>query len=71
MGVTHKDNHEIVDLLAGKCAHLWMFEDVDQRQHSVLDLELEALVVSKFTLCGDTNKGRWRGFEQSFLPETV
>ena len=64
-GVTHTDDHETADQLAGKCSHLRIFEDDDQRQHqcSVLDLELEALVVSQFTLYGNTNKGRRPGFE--------
>ena len=35
----------------------------------MLDLDLEALVVSQFTLYGNTNKGRRPGFEQSASPE--
>ena len=54
VGITHTDDHETVDQLAGKCAQLRIFEDEDQRQCSVLDLELEALVVSQFTLYGST-----------------
>ena len=71
VGVTHTDDHETADQLAGKCAHLRIFEDEDQRQHqcSLLDLELEALVVSQFTLYGNTNKGRRPGFEHIAPPE--
>ena len=48
-----------------------IFEDEQQRQHqcSALDLNLEALVVSQFTLYGNTSKGRRPGFDQSAPPE--
>ena len=34
-----------------------------------MDLNLEALVVSQFTLYGNTSKGRRPGFDQSAPPE--
>ena len=36
---------------------------------AALDLNLEALVVSQFTLYGNTSKGRRPGFDQSAPPE--
>ena len=71
VGITHQDDPEIADQLAKKCAQLRIFEDVQQRQHqcSALDLNLEALVVSQFTLYGNTNKGRRPGFDQSAPPQ--
>ena len=71
VGVTHQDDPGIADQLAKKCAQLRIFEDKQQRQHqcSALDLNLEALVVSQFTLYGNTNKGRRPGFDQSAPPQ--
>ena len=69
VGVTHEDDLGIADHLARKCAQLRIFEDEQQRQHqcSALDLNLDALVFSQFTLYGNTNKGRRPGFDQSSL----
>ena len=71
VGVTHEDDRGIADHLARKSAQLRIFEDDQQRQHqcSALDLNLEALVVSQFTLYGITSKGRRPGFDQSAPPE--
>ena len=71
VGVTHQDDPGIADQLAKKCAQLRIFEDVQHRQHqcSTLDLDLEALVVSQFTLYGNTNNGRRPGFDQSAPPQ--
>ena len=71
VGVTHQDDSGIADQLAKKCAQLRIFENEQQRQHqySALDLNLEAIVVSQFTLYGNTNKGRRPGFDQSAPPQ--
>ena len=71
VGVTHQDEPGIADQLAKKCTQMRIFEDEQQRQHqcSALDLNLEALVVSQFTLYGNTNKGRRPGFDQSAPPQ--
>ncbi|HJL87638.1 MAG TPA: D-aminoacyl-tRNA deacylase [SAR324 cluster bacterium] len=71
VGITHQDDPGIANQLAKKCAQLRIFEDEQQRQHqcSALDLNLEALVVSQFTLYGNTNKGRRPGFDQSAPPQ--
>ena len=71
VGVTHQDDPGIADQLAKKCAQLRIFEDEQQHKHqcSALDLNLEALVVSQFTLYGNTNKGRRPGFDQSAPPQ--
>ena len=71
VGVTHEDDLGFADHLARKCTQLRIFEDDQQLQHqcSALDLNLEALVVSQFTLFGNTSKGRRPGFDQSAPPE--
>ena len=71
VGVTHEDDRGIADHLAQKSAQLRIFEDDQRRQHqcSALDLNLEALVVSQFTLYGNTSKGRRAGFDQCAPPQ--
>ena len=71
VGVTHEDDLGTANHLARKCAQLRIFEDDQQCQHqcSASDLNLEALVVSQFTLYGNTTKGRRPGFDQSAPPE--
>ena len=59
VGVTHTDTQAIVQKLAKKILHLRIFEDNSGKMnHSMLDIQSEILVVSQFTLYGDTRKGR-------------
>ena len=71
VGVTQEDDLGFADHLARKCAQLRIFDDEQQLQHkcSALDLNLDALVVSQFTLYGNTTKGRRPGFDQIAPPE--
>jgi D-aminoacyl-tRNA deacylase len=54
VGVTHDDSPESCSKLAAKVANLRIFEG----EQSLLDTGGAALVVSQFTLYGDTRKGR-------------
>lgn len=54
LGVTHTDTTDTAGRLAAKIATLRILRD----ERSVLEAEGEALVVSQFTLYGDTRKGR-------------
>jgi D-tyrosyl-tRNA(Tyr) deacylase len=55
LGVARSDGAEQAVRLAGKIARLRVFEDERGRfDHSLLDVGGEALVVSQFTLLGDT-----------------
>jgi D-tyrosyl-tRNA(Tyr) deacylase len=54
VGVTHSDSAEGAAKLASKVAHLRVFEG----ERSLLDVGGGALVVSQFTLYGDTARGR-------------
>ncbi len=59
VGVTHTDTQAIVQKLAKKLLHLRFFEDNSGKMnHSMIDIQSEILVVSQFTLYGDTRKGR-------------
>ena len=54
VGVTHEDGPEQVATMARKIAELRILHD----ERSVLDEARPVLVVSQFTLYGDTRKGR-------------
>jgi D-tyrosyl-tRNA(Tyr) deacylase len=54
VGVTHTDGVAQADTLARKVAELRILDG----ERSVLDLTAPVLVVSQFTLYGDTRKGR-------------
>ncbi len=56
LGVTHDDSEAAADRLADKVRALRVFADADGRMNEPLG-EREALVVSQFTLYGDTRKG--------------
>src|SRR5690242_13669852 len=59
VGVTHTDDAGIADRLAAKVAELRIFDDdAGVMNRSVVDAGGSALVISQFTLYGDTRKGR-------------
>lgn len=63
LGVRDTDDPAIVPKLAEKCAHLRIFEDdAGKLNRSAVELGYEALVVSNFTLYGDTTKGKRPSF---------
>ncbi len=58
VGVTHDDGPEQAEKLASKLARLRLLDDADGvMNNSVLDEGAAVLVVSQFTLYGDTRKG--------------
>ena len=59
LGVKDTDTLDIVPKLAEKCANLRVFPDEEGKLNkSPVDLGYSALVVSNFTLYGDTKKGK-------------
>ncbi len=63
IGVTHDDTPAQADKLADKIANLRIFtDDAGKMNLSVLDIGGSVLVVSQFTLYGDTRKGRRPAF---------
>lgn len=58
LGVRDTDTLDVVPKLADKCAGLRIFKDADDKLNlSAKDLGYSALVVSQFTLYGNTRKG--------------
>ncbi len=72
LGIGHQDTAEHALALAGKIAHLRIFEDAEGKFNlSLLDVSGEAIVVSQFTLFGDTRKGRRPSFIEAARPEVA
>lgn len=70
LGVAEGDTEADAAYLAGKVANLRIFADDQNRfNRSALDVGAELLVVSQFTLYGDTRKGRRPDFTAAANPE--
>ncbi len=70
LGITHSDTEKDAEYLAEKCANLRIFEDDDDKMNlSTLDVGGEFLVISQFTLYGDTRKGRRPSYSSAAIPE--
>jgi len=65
VGVTHDDSAESASKLASKVANLRIFDG----EQSLLDVGGAALVVSQFTLYGDTTRGRRPSWIAAARPE--
>jgi len=72
VGVTHDDTAEAADKLARKLWELRIVADEDGvMNRSVADTSGELLVISQFTLYGDTRKGRRPSWNQAARPEVA
>jgi D-tyrosyl-tRNA(Tyr) deacylase len=70
VGVTHADDGQVAAKLAHKVAHLRVFDDgAGVMNRSLLDVRGAALVVSQFTLYGDTRRGRRPSWVGAARPE--
>jgi D-tyrosyl-tRNA(Tyr) deacylase len=70
LGVGRDDNSEAAIYLAEKIANLRIFSDeAGKMNRSLLDVAGAALVVSQFTLYGDTRGGRRPSYVQAAPPE--
>jgi D-tyrosyl-tRNA(Tyr) deacylase len=70
VGVGHDDTAETAERLAARVARLRIFENDERRfDRSLLDVAGAALVVSQFTLFGDSQKGTRPDFSKAARPE--
>ncbi|HEY3011540.1 MAG TPA: D-aminoacyl-tRNA deacylase [Gemmatimonadales bacterium] len=70
VGFTHGDTPVQVDWMADKVAGLRLFSDADGKMNlGLTDVGGAVLVVSQFTLYGDTAKGRRPSFVDAARPE--
>jgi D-tyrosyl-tRNA(Tyr) deacylase len=72
VGIAHDDGQGDIQYIAKKSVHLRIFSDErGQLNRSLLDIAGELLVVSQFTLLGDTGKGRRPSFLNAAAPEVA
>ena len=70
VGISSGDKEEEARYIANKVVGLRIFNDEEGRfNRSALDTGAELLVVSQFTLYGDTRKGRRPSFTEAAPPE--
>jgi D-tyrosyl-tRNA(Tyr) deacylase len=70
LGVHEDDSEADASSLADKCAALRIFEDTGGKMNlSIKDTGGSAMVVSQFTLYGDTRKGNRPNFMRAAKPE--
>ena len=70
LGVEKDDGFEDLDYLVNKTIGLRIFKDDNNNMNlSLKDVNGEALIVSQFTLCADTQKGRRPSFISAALPK--
>jgi len=70
LGVSRTDNPEAASYLAEKIVNLRIFsDDAGKMNRSLLDVGGSVLVVSQFTLYGDTRGGRRPSYIQAAPPE--
>jgi len=69
LGVTHDDDEKHCRYLAEKCANLRIFSDADGKMNlSLLEIGGQALIISQFTLYGDSRKGRRPSYTDAAEP---
>ena len=70
VGITHSDTNKEADWLANKIAGLRLFEDEGGKMNlGLTDVGGSLLVISQFTLYGDTRKGKRPSFTRAARPE--
>jgi len=70
LGISEDDTENEVYYVAEKCSNLRIFEDEkDKLNLSLKDIDGEVLLISQFTLYGDTRKGNRPSFNKAARPE--
>lgn len=72
LGIGQGDGEEEAQWMANKIANLRIFADPEGKfNRSILDAGGQALLISQFTLYGDTRKGRRPSFTEAAPPEVA
>lgn len=71
LGITHSDTDKEIDFIINKIINLRIFgdENTDNFERSLVDINGELLIISQFTLYGETKKGRRPSFINSAKSE--
>ena len=72
LGVGQEDSEKDIEYLAEKIINLRVFEDSNGKMNlSLLDVSGELLIISQFTLYGDTRKGKRPSYDKAARPEAA
>ena len=70
LGIKNGDTKSNAEYLAERCSALRIFEDESGKMNiSIMDVHGEAMVVSQFTLYGDTRKGNRPSYTDAAPPQ--
>ena len=70
LGIKTGDTEEDLNFVADKCCNLRIFEDAeDKMNRSVKEVDGEILIISQFTLYGETAKGNRPSFIDAAKPD--
>ena len=70
LGIKIGDTENDVNYIADKCSNLRIFQDENDKMNiSVKDIEGEVLIISQFTLYGETAKGNRPSFIEAAKPD--
>jgi len=72
LGIKEGDSENDARYLADKCSNLRIFEDENERMNlSIKDIHGEMLIISQFTLYGDTLRGNRPSFTDAAKPDAA
>ena len=70
LGIKTGDREEDVNFIADKCSNLRIFQDAEDKMNiSIKDIDGEILIISQFTLYGETAKGNRPNFTDAAKPD--
>ena len=70
LGIKTDDKEDDVNFISDKCSNLRIFEDTEDKMNlSVKDIDGEVLIISQFTLYGETEKGNRPNFTDAAKPD--
>ena len=69
LGITHTDSETDAEYLVKKLIQMRIFGENPSFDKSIQELNLEVLVISQFTLCANTQKGRRPSFSNAAPPK--
>jgi len=71
VGFEKKDSKEDIVLIIDKILNFRIFNDINQKMNlSVKDINGSVLIISQFTLCAETKKGRRPSFLNAANPDS-
>ena len=72
LGIKDGDDESDAEYVADKCCNLRIFEDSEGKMNlSIIEVKGEVLIISQFTLYGETARGNRPSFISAAKPETA